>query len=429
MEVVGAVASIITVIQVTARVVSVCYDYQSGIRHYPKDIVTITHELQNLRNVLERLADLAQSEDDSSSVAFPALDSLNDSGGPLKICEGELKQLEVKLVPARSCFKQVGRAMIWPLTEKDVQKTLAILARQRGLFQLALTMDQTTMTLAIKTATSRAEENLKTLTQCSQIMALDERKQQILQWLAAPNPSSNHNKACQTKQRETGRWFIESANYINWKTQKSSFLWLHGIPGCGKTVLCSTVVDDIASTCQVGGGKVLAYYYFDFNESRKQTCEGLLRSLVTQIFGQTTRGSETVEAQFSDCGEGQREPTLKGLIQALRQLSEPLEETHFVFDALDECVEIPAVISFLEEVRGWHNPNLHILITSRNEVAIEKGFRSLTTDQIQIQDVLVDADIRLLVRECLRSDPELSRWSESVKAEIEKTLYEGSKGM
>ena len=426
---VGAVASIITVIQVTARVVSVCYDYQSGIRHYPKDIVKITHELQSLRNVLERLADLAQSEDDLTSVALPTLDSLNDSGGPLEICEGELKQLEVKLRPARGRFKQVGQAIVWPLMEKDVQKTLGILARQRGLFQLALTADQTTMTLAIKAATSRTEENLKALTQYFQVRTLDERNDRILQWLAAPDPSSNQNKACQTKQRETGRWFIESANYLNWKTQQSSFLWLHGIPGCGKTVLCSTVVEDIASRCQVGGRKVLAYYYFDFNESKKQTCEGLLRSLATQFFGQTAEGSEIIEALFLDCGEGQREPTPKGLIKALRQLSEPLEETYFVFDALDECVEIPAVISFLQEIRGWHNHNLHILITSRKEVAIDKGFRSLTTDQIQVQNFLVDADIRLLVRECLRSDPELSRWSESIKAEIEKTLYEGSKGM
>ena len=429
MEVVGAVASIITVIQVTARIVSVCYDYQSGIRHYPKDIVKITHELQSLRNVLERLADFAQSGDDLTSVALPTLDSLNDSGGPLEICQGELKQLEIKLAPARGRLKQVGRAMMWPLTEKDVQKTLAILARQRGLFQLALTADQTTMVVAIKTATSRTEENLKALTQCFQVMALDQRKEQIVQWLAAPDPSSNHDKACQTKQRETGRWFIDSANYINWKTQQSSFLWLHGIPGCGKTVLCSTVVEDIASRCHVGGRKVLAYYYFDFNEIKKQTCEGLLRSLVTQLFGQNAGASETIEALYSDCGEGQREPTQKGLIQALRQLSEPLDEIYFVLDALDECVEIAAVISSLQEIRGWHNPNLHILVTSRKEVAIEKGFRSLTTDQIPIQDFLVDADIRLLVRECLRNDPELSRWSEMIKAEIEKTLYEGSKGM
>ena len=260
MEVVGAVASIITVLQVTARVVSVCYDYQSGIRQYPKDIVKITHELQSLRNVLERLADLAQSGDDLTSVALPTLDSLNGSGGPLEICEGELKQLEVKLAPARGRLKQVGRAMMWPLTEKDVHKTLAILARQRGLFQLALTADQTTMTLAIKTVTSRTEENLKALTQRFQVMALDQRNEQILQWLAAPDPSSNQDKACQTKQRETGRWFVESANYINWKTQQSSFLWLYGIPGCGKTILCSTVVEDIASKCPVGVRNVLAYY-------------------------------------------------------------------------------------------------------------------------------------------------------------------------
>ena len=429
MEVVGATSAMITVIQITASLVSICYDYQSGTRHYPKDIITITNELQSLRNVLERLVGMTNSQDDTDSIALPVLDSLNSPGGPLEICKIELKQLLLELAPAGGRLKQVRQALMWPLMEKDVQKKLSILARQRGLCQLALTADQTTMTLAIKKTTSRNEESLIDLIQKFHAMALEQRRNQIFQWLAAPDPSANHIKACQTKQRDTGRWFIESLNCINWKKQRASFLWLHGIPGCGKTVLCSTVIEDIASSCQAGGRNILAYYYFDFNESKKQTCEGFLRSLVTQLFAQCSEGSKTMETLFTDCGEGQSEPTCKSLVQALRELSENFEEVYLILDALDECAETRAAISLIEEIYGWHNPSLHILVTSREGVIIEKGFRHLITDQVQIQNVLVDADIRLFVRECLCSDPELSQWSQSIKAEIEKTLYDGSKGM
>ena len=429
MEVVGAVASIITAIQITATVVSICYDYQGSTRHYSKDVIKITRELQSLRNVLERLADIANPQDDSISVALPTLDALNASGGPLEICKIQLKQLELKLVPAEGRLRQVGRALMWPLKEKDVQKTLAILARQRGLFQLALTADQTAVILAIKNVTTRSEESLITLTQSFYAVTLEQRIDRILQWLAAPDPSSNHNKACQTKQRDTGRWLIESLNYINWKRQRASFLWLHGIPGCGKTVLCSTIIEDTASTCQAAGRNILAYYYFDFNESKKQTCEGLLRSLVTQLFSHRSESSMTMETLFTKCGEGQREPTCQSLARALRELSEHFDEMYLILDALDECVEIPAVISFIQEICGWHNHSLHILVTSRKVMVIEKGFRPLITDQVQVQNALVDTDIRLLVRECLRSDPELSQWPKTIKAEVEKTLCEGSKGM
>lgn len=43
--------------------------------------------------------------------------------------------------------------------------------------------------------------------------------------------------------------------------------------------------------------------------------------------------------------------------------------------------------------------------------------------------LFVDDETKILVRECLPSDSELSRWPESTQAEIEETLYKGSKGM
>ena len=429
MEVIGAVSSIITVIQISGTVISICYDFQRGTRNYHKDVVTITHELQSLRNVLERLADIVGSHDVSASVALPALDSLKHPGGPLEICERELKCLELKLIPAKSRSKQLGRALAWPLREKDFQRTLASLGRQRGLFQLALTADQATMTLALKYVASKNEGSLVALTERCKAMAVDQRNEQILQWLGPPDPSPNHHQACRTKHPETGRWLLESLKYTIWKNKRASFLWIHGIPGCGKTVLCSTIIEDIITSCRVDRRNALAYYYFDFNEYTKRTRDGLARSLVSQLLDRSLENFRMMEEMFMLCGEGRTEPTTAALTTLLRKLIAQRKETYIVLDALDEGLEIPAVISLIDEIRGWHDHNLHILVTSRKERLIENGLQKLITHQVCIQNDIVDADIKLLVRECLSSDPDLSRWSETIKAEIEKKLCEGSQGM
>ena len=230
MEVVGATASIIAVIQITGTVISICYDYQSSTSHYSKDVINITHELQSLWNLLERLADLASSQSSPTSKTLPSLDSLNEPGGPLEICKIELKELELKLTPPKGRIKQIGRALTWPLKEKDVQKTIDTLARRRGLFQLALEMDQTAMTITIQQATSNIEGTMTLLAERFETVTATQRYQEICRWLAAPDPSSNHNKATKTKQPETGCWLLESPSTRSGRANRHHFFGFMGSP-------------------------------------------------------------------------------------------------------------------------------------------------------------------------------------------------------
>ena len=66
---------------------------------------------------------------------------------------------------------------------------------------------------------------------------LDEMKEKIRIWLAAPNPSSNHHAARREHQRETGKWLTEGSQFKNWKSLSGSFLWLHGIRMLLRTVV------------------------------------------------------------------------------------------------------------------------------------------------------------------------------------------------
>jgi hypothetical protein len=104
-------------------------------------------------------------------------------------------------------------------------------------------------------------------------------------WLSAQDPSINYNKALeQRKNKDSGHWFLQSKAFEKWKTCPNSFLWLHGIPGCGKTILSSTIIEHLGRT--IPHTQPLLYFYFDFSDSRKQSLESMICSLTSNLYYQ-----------------------------------------------------------------------------------------------------------------------------------------------
>ncbi|KAF8669599.1 hypothetical protein AX14_005997, partial [Amanita brunnescens Koide BX004] len=100
-------------------------------------------------------------------------------------------------------------------------------------------------------------------------------------WLNVPDPSTNHNNARKKHHQGTGQWLLEDERYATWKQQSNSLMWINGISGCGKTLVCSTTIENIRLTIvdkQPGTG--LAFFYFDVNDKAKQTSRSALSSLV-----------------------------------------------------------------------------------------------------------------------------------------------------
>lgn len=57
----------------------------------------------------------------------------------------------------------------------------------------------------------------------------EQYREKIEKWLGAPDPSLNHNNACEKRQQTTGSWVMEGKQYLDWKLRQNSLLWLHGI--------------------------------------------------------------------------------------------------------------------------------------------------------------------------------------------------------
>ncbi|KAF9728326.1 vegetative incompatibility protein HET-E-1 [Paraphaeosphaeria minitans] len=111
----------------------------------------------------------------------------------------------------------------------------------------------------------------------------EERLGKICSWLSAPDPSTNYHKAHKQRQAETGLWLLDGHKFTEWKERVGSRLWLYGIPGCGKTVLSSTIIEHLLQQCNGDTRTVTAYFYFDFNDTQKQDPDLMLRSLLTFV--------------------------------------------------------------------------------------------------------------------------------------------------
>jgi hypothetical protein len=52
-------------------------------------------------------------------------------------------------------------------------------------------------------------------------------RENIHKWLSPPDPSINHNIACDTHNKKTANWFFQGSIFREWKST-SSLLWIHG---------------------------------------------------------------------------------------------------------------------------------------------------------------------------------------------------------
>ncbi|KAF2706267.1 HET-domain-containing protein, partial [Pleomassaria siparia CBS 279.74] len=265
----------------------------------------------------------------------------------------------------------------------------------------------------------------------------DEKASKIRRWLSAPDPSANYLKALKQRQDETGRWFLRCDSYAKWDANVDvdavHFIWLYGIPGCGKTILSSTILHDVLQYCDNDPDKVVLYFYFDFNDVQKQNPQLMLYSLVRQLLQQSAKIPTSLNTLFLKCDNGSQQPSVDVLMDVMQQMMQEFAHVYVVLDALDECSEREELMGVLETMAEWQLKHLHVLVTSRKERDIESSLETFIDGQdcICLQSELVDRDIQIYVQQRLENDKRLSKWRKDValRQEIETVLMKGARGM
>ena len=413
-------ATVIQLMQFSGVVLSQCYNYVSKAKNAPKEIQNAIGEVSGLRSNLKHLKPLAE---DSSDYRFMILKSLNQPKGPFMDCSETLKALEKKLT-ALTEASDVRRRLQWPLEAKKIDELLKKLDGHKTAFILALTGDTAKLTAEIEEAISDIKSTVVDI-------RAKEQRDRILEWLKGPEPSTNHHAAQKKKEAGTCEWLLNSTQFKAFGEGDNQLMWLHGIPGAGKTVLTSTVVEHL-SGASFKRIQMVIYYFFDFTDNHKQTCHGCLRSLVRQVCSQSASLPAKIEALYDECKGAS--PSADQLLETLVSLLEQIPLTFIIIDALDECggseedEERSAMLNALIEMKSSAGL-CNVFVASRPEADITREMTDICDIDVDLQAVLVDEDIRCHVRSCLTNDARLKKWPQPVKTEIEETLLKGANGM
>ncbi|KAF8531911.1 hypothetical protein JB92DRAFT_2545834, partial [Gautieria morchelliformis] len=261
----------------------------------------------------------------------------------------------------------------------------------------------------------------------------NQRRQDIYNWLSAPDYESKHWTAVTEREGNTGTWFVEGERFQEWKRKPKSFLWLHGKAGSGKTILCSTIVGEISRHCESDSSLAIAFFYFDFH-SKDTKPPAVLRALIKQLSMRipaktSPKIPDYLADLFSKKADGKQSSSPEELKSTLKSIIGTFKNgVYLIFDALDECPDRPKFLNLIKEIQGWNFDNLHLLTTSRYEHDIEKTLRDLVSHQVPMDEGLVDGDIRVYVSRTLSDDPKFSMYSEEKKDIIKTTLIDGAHG-
>ncbi|KAF9890721.1 hypothetical protein FE257_005587 [Aspergillus nanangensis] len=254
----------------------------------------------------------------------------------------------------------------------------------------------------------------------------------VIAWLSAVNPSTKLNETQSKRYGSTGTWFLHSDTFREWKTATRQHMWIYGVPGCGKTVLTSSVIEDLRR--QEDLSTVVLMYFFDFSDAKKQTVDGMFRSLIMQLCAQCAGSRTVIHDLYSDCGSGRQQPTIKSLISTLKAMIDRGPRIRIIIDALDECSEKKSLVFWMRELAMDQTDRVSILVTSRREYGLEFGLADWIPAQnyISIQGHAVNDDICEFIRGTLHEDTLFQkRWRAKphVFEEIERELVKKANGI
>lgn len=138
MEGLGAAANVIAVVELTANVAKLCFQYSTAVAGAREDIVRLQRHVEQLGSLLKKAQDLDKSP------SGPTLASMNDLTGIVLECKEELEKLRDKLDPGNTdkAMSRFGlRALKWPFDSKEIDHIMANIDRYQKAISLAFQIE------------------------------------------------------------------------------------------------------------------------------------------------------------------------------------------------------------------------------------------------------------------------------------------------
>ncbi|KAK8013197.1 ankyrin repeat protein [Apiospora marii] len=269
----------------------------------------------------------------------------------------------------------------------------------------------------------------------------DQRETKLLKDLASDH--EGRKNLVPAKVKGTCTWFVEDSKFREWRDgTESGLLWVSAGPGCGKSVLTRSLIDERQLSTSPATTIICHFFFKDGNSDATHSYDAL-SALVHQVFigdltGQCIGGALTRHKNF-----GEKLRTMSTDLWDILLDSASTQgsgEIICVLDALDECMKgerdfiIGKLQDFFSDSRATvrHKCRLKFLVTSRPYDDIERPIKKMYNLSFLRVDgdenvAAISEDINLIIDHKINeqlghlSDDVCQRISERLKAMNNRT--------
>ena len=222
--------------------------------------------------------------------------------------------------------------------------------------------------------------------QAQQSARLQEEALKCLQSLRINNPYENQKSRTPCRSPGTCLWFLNNKQFQTWRESPlSSLLWVSANPGCGKSVLSRSLVEEKLVTLDADHATICYFFFKDISPDSRSICKAM-SAILHQIFSQK---AELVDHALPAYARNGLQLSASFSIMwdiLIAVAADPRAgEIVCIMDAIDECEEgdeailIDAIKEYYGE--GKHNTShrarLRFLLTSRPYRKVETRLHSL----------------------------------------------------
>ncbi|KAF7347065.1 ANK-REP-REGION domain-containing protein [Mycena venus] len=336
---------------------------------------------------------------------------------PVDQCRQTLEKLRAEFASDQRMLSLRPRLAWAKSDERRVIDFIGMLERYKTMFNLALQIDLSGQVDTLQCSISQLLVS-KESNHLNAVAANDEKGlRKIVDWLKPLDMETSLHSILQLRQPGTCQWVLEHQIFAAWKESSSgSFLWLSGIPGNGKTVISSVLVEHLVQ--EQGPEEAVLYAFCDFRNPKSVDPVVILRTFLSELL---LAYPCSITDDFPDlvgAENKKRQPpqTVPRLVLLIRKAAQRFRRTWIVIDGLDECDKRWPLLQFLPTLVA--EDTFNVFVASRPEQDIREAFHSASVISLQTELLHVHDDIIHHVKCEIARRPQLFRLSVELKGTI-----------
>ncbi|GFF95605.1 ankyrin repeat and SAM domain-containing protein 3 [Aspergillus udagawae] len=236
----------------------------------------------------------------------------------------------------------------------------------------------------------------------------DQERQQMASWLCSTDYASQQSANLRERQDGTGQWIFETDEFRQWEREKG-VLFCPGIPGAGKTILTSIVVDYLRKKHGPNNDVGLAYIFCNFQQQQNQKLDIILANILGQLVRGLYHIPEQIQAFYDIYQRNGMQPELGDVLEMLGVALGLYSHVYMMIDALDECSDSDEtrnhLISHILDLQQHFN--ISFMATARFILAIISQFDNFPSVEIRASDADVKRYVESNLPSIVRRKPEI----------------------